>query len=198
MQLIIISCISPENKPNKNQEIKFNNKVDKVKTPFKSESDSLNDSNIPSYQQMYTETEKIYGILGKLKFSPSTEKKTHNYLENNDSISITMYYLKTRIITVEKRIYRDKTEDEFLIYDFDENNNAITENRWKNSEKITYSNAILWDKLIRFNSKYEVFDLDEKQKQEIIRSTKASLDSIMQFFPEFKYTFNWETYLTKH
>jgi hypothetical protein len=106
---------------------------------------------------------------------------------------ITLYYISDRIVRIEKRIYdKDNNQLGYTMFDFNENNTCFSNTQRDYKEKMSYTNAMYWDSLIRFDVNCKIIDINASQKQQIIESTKASLDSIMQHFPEFKYSFNWK------
>ena len=149
----------------------------------------------PTYQQLYSESEKRFEITGNLKHDSITKKKDYNYklgVDGNEA-RITVYYISDRIVRIEKRIYdMDNNELGFSMFDFNENNACFSNTQWNNKEKMSYTNAMYWETLIRFDVHCKIIDIDGSQKQQIIQLAKASLDSIMTHFPEFKYSFNWK------
>jgi hypothetical protein len=191
--ICIFGCNSGTKKQINNQTYERKNETQYTKKQPLLKNDSFIQKEKPTYQQLYSESERRLEATGSLKHDLATKNKTYNYLQSNDSVKITLFYIGKRIVTVEKRIFKGNIEKGFNIYDFDENNNMFSESKWNNVEKMTFTNAIYWGTLLRFDVRCNVVDLDLSQKQEIVKAAKASLDSIMQFFPEFKYTFDWET-----
>ena len=80
----------------------------------------------------------------------------------------------------------------YSIFDFDDQNKCFLNSQRDAREKMSYSNAVYWDTLLRFDVHCKVISLTKEKKAEIIQSTKASLDSIMQNFSQFKYSINWK------
>ena len=80
----------------------------------------------------------------------------------------------------------------YSIFDFDDQNKCFLNTQRDAREKMSYSDAVYWDTLIRFDVHCKVISLTKEKKTEIIQSTKASLDSIMQNFPQFKYSIDWK------
>ncbi|MBA4411612.1 MAG: hypothetical protein C0397_19615 [Odoribacter sp.] len=191
--VFIVSCNSGTKKSNSNQAdkpVKVETEVNK--SHLISRNDSLISKRKPTYQQLYSESEQRFEIIGNLKHNPSTGKKIYNYNLGRDSIKITLYHLNERIVTIEKRIYNNNNELGFRIFDFNEKNDCFSSSQWNSSEKMTYTNAMYWDTFISFDVHCNIIDMDFSEKKQIIQSTRASLDSIMQHFPEFRYSFNWE------
>lgn len=187
-----VSCNTGAKKQEGNKVVTPVKKTEVTKMQSASSNDSLISKEKPTYQKLYTESERRFGEIGKLKYNPSTKKKIYNYVLKSDSIKITLYHINERIATIEKRIYNKNKQLEFYIYDFNENNDCFSCSQWNCTEKMTYTNAIYWDTFIRFDVDCKIIDIDSSQKKKIIQSTQASLDSIMQHFPEFKYSFNWK------
>jgi hypothetical protein len=149
----------------------------------------------PTYQDIYSEDEKRSEVIGNLKHDPSTNKKDYNYKlgEDGNETRISLYSVKDRLVTIEKRVY-DKNNNElgYSMFDFNENNVCLSNTQRDYKESMSYTNAMYWNTLIRFDVHCKIIDIGSSQKQQIIQSAKASLDSIMQHFPEFKYSFNWK------
>jgi hypothetical protein len=146
-----------------------------------------------THAQLYSEGEARREISTKLGADPSTMKKFCTERVNDDSLSIALYYQNNRIIVVVFRITNKKNEKIVNdVFYFDEKNNCISNSTWNKKELMEYTNAMYWDSLIRFDVNYNKIELNSSQKRQIIQSAKASLDSIMQHFPEFEYSFNWK------
>lgn len=191
----VISCNSSTKKLNNNDPDNSLKSSNFKMSEITSTKDSVIPEKKPTYQDIYSGDWKRSEIIGNLKHDPSTNKKDYNYKLKNDGneVRISYYSVKDRIIRIEKRTY-DKTDNElsFSMFDFDENNLCISNTQWNNVEKMSYTYSMYWDSLIKYDVNCKQIELDASQKQQIIQSTKASLDSIMTHFPEFKYSFNWK------
>jgi hypothetical protein len=192
---ILINCNSGTKKLNINQAVKSINKTEVKEVQFVAIKDSLVSQTRPTYQELYRKSEQINEAIGKLKYDPSTRKKEiiSKLNDNGDEGRIELYHLNDRIITIEERNY-DKSNKQIngSSYDFDEKNACFSNCQWITKDKMSYYYAMYWDTLIKFDVYCKLIDLTPSQKQEIIKSTKASLDSIMRHFPEFKYSYNWK------
>ena len=149
----------------------------------------------PTYQDLYSREWKRTEIIGKLKFGPSTKKDTFNFkLGNNEGdVKIELYHINDRIIRVEKRIF-DKNNDNLrlVVFDFSNDNVCISKTEWRKEDQMSYVYSLYGDSLIKYDGNCNLMELNSSQKQKIIQLAKASLDSTMQNFPKFKYSFNWK------
>lgn len=146
-----------------------------------------------THEKLYSEGETIRDTITKLETDSSTMKRFCTEKVGEDETKITIYYQPNRIISIVNRV--NNTKNEMIansVFYFDEKSNCISNSEWNKKEPMEYTNAMYWDSLIRFDVNYNKIELNSSQKQQIIQSTKASLDSIMQHFPEFKYSFNWK------
>lgn len=156
--------------------------------------DSLAPVAKPSYQEIYYKDYKWTEMIGNLKFDPST--KVESYIlkinDQGDETRIKLYHNKNRMIRIEKRIY-DKTNQEmnYDMYDFDTNNACLSLTQWGLKENMSYTYAMHWGSLIKYDVNCKLIELNPAQKQQIIQSVKVTLESIMQHFPGYKYSFNW-------
>ncbi len=143
--------------------------------------------------QLYSASETRIGIFSKMASEPATMKKKYSELIGKDSLTITIYYRKNRIITVVYRIINSMNEKiKNLVFYFDEKNNCISYSKREKKDLSMIITAMFGDSLIRFDANYDKFDLNNSQKQQVIQSTKITLDSIMIHFPDFKYSMNWK------
>ena len=155
---------------------------------------SNQDINIDSLikEQLYSVGEINRGVFAKLSSDSSTIEKLYTERLGKDSLCIKLYHQKARIIAVVYRIINSENEKIYNnAFYFDENNHCIA-NTIKDKDEITYDYLMYWGSLVKCDGNYNRMNIDSFQKQQIIESTKASLDSIMQHFPEFKYSFNWK------
>lgn len=120
-------------------------------------------------------------------------KEKRFYMMAGSRNSITAYYQYKRIVLV---IYKTiNSSDEVTATDayyFDESNNCIYNMKWNIEDKITYTYDMHWGSLIKYDVNYKRMEIEPTQKQQIIQSARASLSTMMQHFPGFKYSFNWK------
>lgn len=148
----------------------------------------------PTHQDLYSSEWKRNEIKAKLKFDPSTKKDTFNFkLENNKGdVQIELYHVNDRIITVEKRIFaRGNDQLRLEVFDFTVDNACISMTRWKKEDRMSYIYSLYGDSLIKYDVNCYLMELNSPQRQKLIQSAKASLDSTMHHFPKFKYSFKW-------
>lgn len=191
--VLFVSCNSGSKKANNNL---ASVPIDQnTKTELIISKDSIVPEKKPTYQEIYSEEWNRDEIKAKLKFDLSTKKKNFNFKTNNNvnEVRIELYHVNDRIVTVEKRIF-DKGNDQlsYSIFDFDENNKCQSNTQRDYKEDRSYIYAMFWDSLVKYDVNCNKIELNSTQKQQVIQSAKASLDSIMQHFPEFKYSFNWK------
>jgi hypothetical protein len=129
----------------------------------------------------------------KLRFLESAEEKSV-FLKNGftDSIKITIYHIDNMLISTSTSNIVNNVEVQRLGYFFDENNNCIARYQWSLESKYSYYDVLYNNTLIRYDINDKFIPLGHEVKKQIIGSSKASLDSIMQYFPEFKYTLQWK------
>lgn len=191
--VLFVSCNSGLKKANNN--ISSDPIDENTKTELINSKDSIVPESEPTNQEIYSEEWKRDEIKAKLKYDPSTKKKNFNFKlnDNEGEVRIELYHVKDRIVTVEERIF-DKDNDQLKldVFDFTEDNDCISSTHWNKKEQMSYIYSMYWDSLIKYDVNCNQFELDVSRKQQIIESAKASLDSIMLHFPEFKYSFNWK------
>jgi hypothetical protein len=190
---IIINCNTWIKELNESLAIEHLKRTDNKMEIRVSVKDSVVQGKRPTYQEIYSESEKRRKISAEMGADPSTIVKEYN--ENLDSCKrkLMIYYQQKRIISIVNRISNERNDilaNE--VFTFDENNNCISNAQRDYKEDRSYIYAMYWDSLIKFDVYCKLIDLTPSQKQQIIKSVKASLDSIMQHFPEFKYSFNWK------
>lgn len=185
--VFIASCNSGLNKTNNNQ----------ANESMKNETIFSKDSNIqvkqPTSGQLYSAVETKLDLWAKIKFDSSTIVKHYrNKIGENDH-DISCYYSKDHLVSVENRITKKNGDDiSFMMFHFDDNNNCFANYR-KDNEKDTSRFYLYIDNcIIEYDYKLRPFIVDSLKKQQVIQETKSSLESNMQRFPEFKYTFNWK------
>jgi len=191
--VLFVSCNSGSKKANNN--IASDPIDENTKTELINSKDSIVPESKPTHQEIYSEEWKRDEIKAKLKYDISTKKKNFNFKlnDNEDEVRIELYHVKDRIVTIEERIF-DKDNDQLKldVFDFTEDNDCTSSTHWNKKEQMSYIYSMYRDSLIKYDVNCKQIELDASQKQQIIQSTKASLDSIMQHFPEFKYSFNWK------
>ena len=146
-----------------------------------------------SHEELYLKGEEIRGFFAKTSSNPPTKNKIYSEKMNHIETSINLYYQNNRVYVIVHRIVNtvgDKLFNKVFYFDYD--NNCISCSEWTYKSKMTYTNAMYWDSLVRFDVDYNRIEIDPALKQQIIQSTKLSLDSLMQHFPEFKYSLNWK------
>jgi hypothetical protein len=148
-----------------------------------------------THQDIYSVENKWGEEIGALKHSSATLKKSFNYYiqEDLERVQIELYYIENRIITIEKRVF-NKNQDQIKLYtyDFTKDNVCVSNTLWQSDEQMSYIYSMLWGELIKYDVNCNKIEIDSIQKKEAIESAKTSLDSIMQHFPGFTYTFNWK------
>lgn len=193
--LPIISCNFESKRPINTKAVESLTINDTNVKKNNSHKDSVEIKSRPTYQDIYSEEWKRGEIIGKLKHDPSTKIKDYNYQLNDqgNKVNIELYHIKDRIVLIEKRTF-DKINDQLKldVYDFSEDNSCNAYTIWTKKEMMSYIYTMHWDSLIMHDVNCNKIDLNSAQKQKIIQTVKVSLDSIMQHFPEFNYTFNWK------
>jgi hypothetical protein len=190
--IIIIGC---NRKPNRSNDQKVVNSKEDIQTiKGISSDDKLNNVGTKlTHDQLYSEGETRREVSTRLGAAPSTMKKLYSERLGNDSLSIKLSYQKNRIIAVVYRITNSRDENiAYSVFYFDENNICITNTKRNKGEHMSYDYAMYYGSLIKCDVNYNQIEIDSLQRQQIIQSAKSSLDSIMQHFPEFKYSFNWK------
>ena len=146
-----------------------------------------------SHEELYSKGEIIREFFAKTSSNPSTKNKIYSEKKNNKETSINLYYQTKRVYVIVHRIVNTTGDMLFnKVFYFDYDNNCIYCSEWTDKTKMTYTNAMYWESLVRFDADYNRIEIDPAQKKQIIQSTKLSLDSLMQHFPEFKYSLNWK------
>jgi len=191
--VLFVSCNSGSKKTNNNQNIEnLKNESGKVEQVILSKDSGILEKK-PTSQQIYSEIETMLAITAKLKYDPSTLIKHYNHKLGNNLMEISCYFSENRLIRIENRIFNEKEENiSFMNFDFDDKNNCISNAIKKDSENESRIYAYINNYVIEYDSKLMPIVLDSSKKQQIIQLTKVSLDSTMQHFPEFKYSFNWK------
>lgn len=125
--------------------------------------------------------------------SATLKKSVSEKIGNNFDLKY-IQYKGERIIAVVHRIIDDQSKKKITnsVFYFDEENNCMLNIIRDSNEPMSYTYDMNWNKLIKYDVDYNVVDIDTYEKQKVINSTKASLDSIMRYFPEFRYQFNWK------
>jgi len=171
------------------------------KLPLNSKADqelSGNDSLIPfvkpSYQEIYSTDYKWTEMIGILKHDSSTKIEFYSLKLNvqGDEERVQLYHNSDRMIRIEKRIY-DKSNNElsYDMFDFDKNNICLSFTEWGLKENMSLTYAMHWGSLIEYDVNCKLVELRPAQKKQIIHSVRISLDSIMQHFPGYIYSFKW-------
>lgn len=192
MIISLVSCASKQPKNVKSVTLEQGNEI-QIKTEVETEKRTSILKEKDFHQRLYTESENRFDYYSKITSDPSTTKKIFTSAVGDNETSTTLYYKQNRMFSVVYRQLNSRNEKIFnRVFDFDENNKCISSSTWIKSNPIQFTTAIFGDSLIRFDFKYNKINLSTFQKQEIIRSTKSSLDSLMQHFPEFNYSINWE------
>ena len=186
--ILWVGCNSPKNHPKKIKDEVRNSPI--VKTEEK-QSKKIN-TNTSLSQLVYSENEKRTENIGKLKHNSSTQKKTYSFKNEitGNNNEITLYYINKRIVRIEKRIWNNKDEKVQLgysMYDFNDKNVCIANTERNYKEKMSHTNAMFDDSLIRYDVNCKIILIDKLQKAKIISAVKNSLDSVMEHFPEFEY-----------
>ena len=154
---------------------------------------SIKNSKDLTNDEIYSEGETIRAFYAKAASDPSTKNKLYTEKFHENEVTVKLYHLQNRIYSIVYRVFNSKNEKILnSVFDFDEQNNCISNTERKINYSMSYTNAMYWDSLVRFDVHYKRIALSEDQKQKIILSTKLSLDSLMQHFSEFKYSLNWK------
>ena len=157
--------------------------------------DSISPQKVPTSQDIYSMDDQRSEIIGELRHNPLTKKTDYNFKLNDSGVevNVTLYFIKKRIVSLEKRIYDiNNTELAYSMFDFDENNDCLSNTKMVIKEKMSYSYAKYGNSVIKYDVNSNLIEITDNEKQQIIQSTKVSLDSIMQHFPDFNYTINWK------
>jgi len=146
-----------------------------------------------THNEIYSEGETIRAFYAKVASDASTKTKSWDEKSNDNEVTIKLYYQQNRLYTIVYRVFNSKKEKILnRIFDFDEQNSCISNTERNINYPISYTNTMYWDSLVRFDADYNRIEINPEQKQQIIQSTKLSLDSLMTHFPEFKYSLNWK------
>ena len=146
-----------------------------------------------THDEIYAEGETIRAIYAKVAADPSTSNKLYTEKLHGNEITVKLYHQQNRIYSIVYRVFNSKNEKTLnRVFDFDEQNNCISNTERKINDPMSYTNAMYWDSLVRFDADYNRIDIDPAEKRQIIQSTKLSIDSLMRHFPEFKYSLNWK------
>lgn len=71
------------------------------------------------------------------------------------------------------------------------NNICLSFTEWGLKENMSLTYAMHWGSLIEYDVNCKLVELRPAQKKQIIQSVRISLDSIMQHFPGYIYSFKW-------
>ena len=189
----VISCNSSTKKLN-------NNGIDNSlkSSNFKmSEITSTKDSVIPEKKptsgQIYSAIETKLDLWAKIKFDSSTIVKHYENKNGKNEHEISCYFSKDHLISVENRIISETGEDiSFMMFHFDDKNICFANYRKDNEKDTSRFYAYINNYVIEYDHKLKPFIVDSLKKKQIIQETRTSLESNMQRFPEFKYSFNWK------
>jgi len=165
-----------------------NNKSLQIKT----KEDSMSIKCVPSSQEIYSFDSKRVAIIGKLKRGPTTKISEYKSLSNDSSLEsrVALYYINKRIVRIESRIYDISGEEQsFSIFDFDEDNNCISNTQWSKKDLISYTFAIYNKTIIYYDVDNNLISIDESQKKQMLQNIKVSLDDIMKHFSDYNYKF---------
>jgi hypothetical protein len=141
----------------------------------------------------------IYAVCTNKIDTYFLRKKGNNAQEKNiihvngllrDSISL--FVDGKKIFSLEKRTLQNNQVLSHDIFIFGDNNDCIGRSTHKKEWNNSFQDAIYNDTIVRSDIKEKIILINRLEKQQIIQSAKASLDSMMQHFPEFKYSFNWK------
>jgi hypothetical protein len=152
---------------------------------------------MPTSDQLYTLVENISERKAKLMMDSTTSIKEFSDTIGSRVNRIFCYFQKDRLIAVQNRIriidLENKSKEiSCMLFAFDENNCCFENLRQDNKNDTPRYFTYYKNKIVVSGSMINPHFIDSTQKQEIINRAKASLDSTMQHFPEFKYSFNWK------
>ncbi|MEI6138935.1 MAG: hypothetical protein WCP85_06715 [Mariniphaga sp.] len=147
----------------------------------------------PTTGEIYSEIETIRNLgLKQLSEANTLTKKFNEKLGDND-VKITLYYQPKSLLSIVYKVYdANGKRVSHQIFDFDKDNSCRLFSNYENRQigELTYS---FWKGfLLSTDSKYNSKVLEGGDKQKIIEFAKASLDSMMLHFSEFKYSLNWK------
>ena len=189
----IMSCNSGSKKTNNNQSAESSKSDSNKVVQNILGKDSLGWDKKPTTGQLYSAVETKLNIWAKTKFDSSTIVKHYKNKIGNNERDISCYFSSDRLISVENRITGEKGEDiSFMMFHFDAKNNCFANYRLDNEKDTSRFYIFINNYVIEYDYKLRPFIVDSLKKQKVIRETKASLESNMQLFPEFKYSFNWK------
>ncbi len=153
--------------------------------------DSVSKPKALKSDEIYILNENLSENIGKLKYDPNTEKSEFKYLYDTSGLEarVVLYYVKERVVKVEKRIYgKDNNEISHSMYNFDETNECFSNTQWTRKDRESYTLLSYNNDLIYYDSRSNVINLDSGQKQELVKSINDSLVSLMKYVPKFKYS----------
>ena len=128
----------------------------------------------------------------KLLTNRAMKEKRYYFLAGSKN-SITAYYQYKRIVMIIYKTINSSNEVTATnAFYFDESNNCIYNTNWNIKDKISYTYDMHWGSLIKYDVNYQRMNIDPDEKQQIIQSARASLASMMEHFPDFRYTFYWK------
>ena len=146
-----------------------------------------------THNELYSIGETRRDSSSRLYGDPSTPKKVFSEKSGDNIREITIKYQNSRIIAVVDRITDNQNRMiNNTVFNFDKKNECISTDYWNINKPMTYTFDMYWGSLIKYDVNYDPIEMTSSEKQKIIQTTKASLDSVMLHFPEFKYSFNWK------
>lgn len=190
--IIFVGCNSRH--PQSNNQKAVDSKGDsKTVREVSSDEKSNNIGDKPSTAQLYSEIETRRDISDKLSSDPSTMQKVYTEKVSDNESEFIVRYQQKRIISILNRIYNKENEKIALkLFYFKEDNSCDWYTIMGKGDKYSHEYTFLNGSIVESNYKMTPIVIEDSQKQHIIQSAKAALDSIMKHFPEFKYSFNWK------
>jgi hypothetical protein len=178
----LCSCYNTPNAKKKTQE----NELDKSnEASFVKEGKPVRD--------LFFEAEKIIEAHAKLRNDSSTLIKLIKDSIGSNTHEIYCYYLRNRLISIENRIMDETGWDiSFTMFYFDKNNSCYTIYKKENRHEKSLFYILDGNSIIVHNNQTSKLLDDSLTRSKIIQEAAAVLDSTMQLFPEFTYTFNWK------
>lgn len=189
---LVIACHGKKSQPVENKQVISKDSIESVSALSNKKFHTDSENNI-SQNELYQRGETIRDLITRHYGDTTTLCKIHTDTIGDQKREIILRYRQDQVFAVVDRVTAKNEEvksNEF--YYFDENNNCISHTVFDNNKRMEITDAMYGGTLIKFDVHYNQIKINDLQKQVIIQSAKASLDSLMDFYPEFRYSFNWK------
>jgi hypothetical protein len=150
-------------------------------------------NNEPTKEQLYSIAETKLANYAKVKIDSSVSIKQLKVTIDDTVHDVSCYFSKNRLISVENRIINTDGKDKsFIMFHFEGDNRCFASYRKKNENDTPLFYIFENGAIIEHNYLSSRLLVDSLEKSKLIIETQKVLELNMQYFPEFKYTFNWK------